>query len=124
MRRLLRWTFHALAAASLLLCLATAGLWVRSTGCTTSYSPFDERRRRPARIRKTFSRGTRGPVFRPQNTDRPPENDRKHAETRRVPGEVHQFRAENGEFRTESDQFRTVNVQFRSENDQFRTEND
>jgi hypothetical protein len=30
MRRLLRWTFHALAAASLLLCLATAGLWVRS----------------------------------------------------------------------------------------------
>ena len=28
MRRLLRWTFHALAAASLLLCLATAGLWV------------------------------------------------------------------------------------------------
>jgi hypothetical protein len=30
MRRLLRWTFHALAAASLLLCLATAVLWVRS----------------------------------------------------------------------------------------------
>ena len=30
MRRLLRWTFHALAAASLLLCLAAAGLWVRS----------------------------------------------------------------------------------------------
>ena len=30
MRRLLRWTFHALAAASLLLCVATAGLWVRS----------------------------------------------------------------------------------------------
>src|SRR5947207_10881408 len=30
MRRLLRWTFHALAAASLLLCLATAWLWVRS----------------------------------------------------------------------------------------------
>jgi hypothetical protein len=30
MRRLLRWTFHALAAASLLLCLATATLWVRS----------------------------------------------------------------------------------------------
>jgi len=30
MRRLLRWTFNALAAASLLLCLATAGLWVRS----------------------------------------------------------------------------------------------
>ena len=30
MRRLLRWTFNALAAASLLLCLATAALWVRS----------------------------------------------------------------------------------------------
>ena len=30
MRRLLRWTFNTLAAASLLLCLATAGLWVRS----------------------------------------------------------------------------------------------
>ena len=30
MRRLLRWTFNALAAASLLLCVATAGLWVRS----------------------------------------------------------------------------------------------
>ena len=30
MRRLLRWTFHALAAASLLLCVATAALWVRS----------------------------------------------------------------------------------------------
>ena len=30
MRRLLRWTFHTLAAASLLLCVATAGLWVRS----------------------------------------------------------------------------------------------
>src|SRR5437763_15419144 len=30
MRRLLRWTFNALATASLLLCLATAGLWVRS----------------------------------------------------------------------------------------------
>ena len=30
MRRLLRWTFNALAAASLLLCLATAVLWVRS----------------------------------------------------------------------------------------------
>jgi hypothetical protein len=30
MRRLLRWTFNALAATSLLLCLATAGLWVRS----------------------------------------------------------------------------------------------
>src|SRR5438477_5814361 len=30
MRRVLRWTFNALAAASLLLCLATAGLWVRS----------------------------------------------------------------------------------------------
>ena len=32
MRRLLRWTFHALAAASLLLCVAMAGLWVRSYG--------------------------------------------------------------------------------------------
>ena len=30
MRRLLRWTFNTLAAASLLLCLATAGLLVRS----------------------------------------------------------------------------------------------
>ena len=30
MRRLLLWTFHALAAASLLLCMATAALWVRS----------------------------------------------------------------------------------------------
>jgi hypothetical protein len=30
MRRLLRWTFNALAAASLLLCVAMAGLWVRS----------------------------------------------------------------------------------------------
>jgi hypothetical protein len=30
MRRLLRWTFNTLAMASLLLCLATAGLWVRS----------------------------------------------------------------------------------------------
>ena len=30
MRRLLRWTFHTLAAASLLLCLVTAGLWGRS----------------------------------------------------------------------------------------------
>ena len=30
MRRLLRWTFNALAMASLLLCLATAVLWVRS----------------------------------------------------------------------------------------------
>src|SRR4051812_45021766 len=30
MRRLLRWTFNALAATSLLLCLATAALWVRS----------------------------------------------------------------------------------------------
>ena len=30
MRRLVRWTFNALAAASLLLCMATAGLWVRS----------------------------------------------------------------------------------------------
>jgi 4-amino-4-deoxy-L-arabinose transferase-like glycosyltransferase len=30
MRRLLRWTFHAMAVASLLLCLATAALWVRS----------------------------------------------------------------------------------------------
>jgi hypothetical protein len=30
MRRLLRWTFNTLAVASLLLCLATAGLWVRS----------------------------------------------------------------------------------------------
>ena len=29
MRRLPRWTFNTLAAASLLLCLATAGLWVR-----------------------------------------------------------------------------------------------
>src|SRR4051812_49368800 len=29
MRRLLRWTFNTLAMASLLLCLATAGLWVR-----------------------------------------------------------------------------------------------
>src|SRR4051812_1063486 len=36
MRRLLRWTFHVLAAASLLLCLATAGLWVRS------YWAFDQ----------------------------------------------------------------------------------
>src|SRR5438270_4174056 len=30
MRRLLRWTFHALAAVSLLLCVAAAGLWIRS----------------------------------------------------------------------------------------------
>ena len=30
MTRLLRWTFLTLAAASLVLCLATAGLWVRS----------------------------------------------------------------------------------------------
>ena len=30
MRRLLRWTFNSLAAASLLLCVATAALWVRS----------------------------------------------------------------------------------------------
>jgi hypothetical protein len=30
MRRLLRWTFNTLAMASLLLCLATAGLWVRT----------------------------------------------------------------------------------------------
>ncbi len=30
MRRLLRWTFNTLAAASLLLCVATATLWVRS----------------------------------------------------------------------------------------------
>jgi hypothetical protein len=30
MRRLLRWTFNVLVIASLLLCLATAGLWVRS----------------------------------------------------------------------------------------------
>jgi hypothetical protein len=30
MRRLLRWTCNTLAMASLLLCLATAGLWVRS----------------------------------------------------------------------------------------------
>ena len=30
MRRLLRWTFNTLAMASLLLCLATAALWVRS----------------------------------------------------------------------------------------------
>src|SRR3954454_4268226 len=30
MRRLLRWAFHGLAAASLLLCLARAALWVRS----------------------------------------------------------------------------------------------
>jgi hypothetical protein len=30
MRRLLRWTFNTLAMASLLVCLATAGLWVRS----------------------------------------------------------------------------------------------
>jgi hypothetical protein len=30
MRRLLRWAFNVLVAASLLLCLATAGLWVRS----------------------------------------------------------------------------------------------
>jgi hypothetical protein len=30
MRRLLRWTFNTLAAVSLLLCVATAGLWVRS----------------------------------------------------------------------------------------------
>jgi len=30
MRRLLRWTFNTLAMASLLLCLATAGLWMRS----------------------------------------------------------------------------------------------
>ena len=30
MRRLLRWTFNALAATSLLLCLATAALGVRS----------------------------------------------------------------------------------------------
>ena len=36
MRRLLRCTFHALAAASLLLCVATAAVWVRS------YSVFDE----------------------------------------------------------------------------------
>src|SRR5947209_4342907 len=30
MRRLLRWTFHALAAVSVLLCVATAALWLRS----------------------------------------------------------------------------------------------
>jgi hypothetical protein len=35
MRRLVRWTFNILAAASLLLCVATAALWVRS------YSVYD-----------------------------------------------------------------------------------
>ena len=38
MRRLLRWTFNTLAAASLLLCLATAGLWVRSYWVADGFS--------------------------------------------------------------------------------------
>jgi hypothetical protein len=43
MRRLLRWTFHALAAASLLLCLATAALWVRSyRACDLFYAARQE----------------------------------------------------------------------------------
>ena len=46
MRRLLRWTFHALAAASLLLCLATAGLWVRSYWVCDLFTPSARRRRR------------------------------------------------------------------------------
>ena len=43
MRRLLRWTFNTLAMASLLLCLATAGLWVRSYwACDQFYAERQE----------------------------------------------------------------------------------
>jgi hypothetical protein len=44
MRRLLRWTFHALAAMSLLLSLATAGLWVRSYWVYDDCSAINTRR--------------------------------------------------------------------------------
>jgi hypothetical protein len=45
MRRLLRWTFNALAALSLLLCIATAALWVRSYWVTDTL--LVERREAP-----------------------------------------------------------------------------
>ena len=48
MRRLLRWTFNALAAASLLLCLATAGLWVRSYWVCDQFTAIARRRRTSA----------------------------------------------------------------------------
>src|SRR3954452_13460506 len=47
MRRLLRWTFNTLAMASLLLCLATAGLWVRSYwACDQFYAEGQEAKSR------------------------------------------------------------------------------
>jgi hypothetical protein len=46
MRRLLGWAFHGLAAASLLLCVATAALWVRSYWVTDMF--LAERREPPS----------------------------------------------------------------------------